>query len=85
MYCRIELSDFGLSTGFHKPHVSAYYQHLLEWEDVSNRQSQANIDNQARNSIMFNANNLTMTRKQDTGTWKANRRKLASLTASTTD
>lgn len=87
----IKLSDFGLSTGFHKQHDSAYYQKLLGGGDVSssnNRNSQANITNAtagARNSVMVNAINLTMTSKQDIATWKANRRKLAYSTVGTPD
>ncbi|ORX38172.1 putative serine/threonine-protein kinase orb6 [Kockovaella imperatae] len=81
----IKLSDFGLSTGFHKQHDSAYYQRLLGGGDVSNRQSQANMSNAARNSVMVNAINLTMTSKQDIATWKANRRKLAYSTVGTPD
>lgn len=86
----IKLSDFGLSTGFHKQHDSAYYQRLLGNGDgnaATNRQSQANINvnNGARNSVMVNAINLTMTSKQDIATWKANRRKLAYSTVGTPD
>lgn len=85
----VKLSDFGLSTGFHKQHDSAYYQKLLGGGDVSsNRQSQANMAGAAassRNSVMVNAINLTMTSKQDIMTWKANRRKLAYSTVGTPD
>ncbi|WVQ74170.1 hypothetical protein IAR50_003763 [Cryptococcus sp. DSM 104548] len=83
----IKLSDFGLSTGFHKQHDSAYYQRLLGGGDVSgnNRQSQVPTGAGARNSVMVNAINLTMTSKQDIATWKANRRKLAYSTVGTPD
>ena len=86
----IKLSDFGLSTGFHKQHDSTYYQRLLGGGDVSssNRHSQANISHSnagARNSVMVNAINLTMTTKQDIATWKANRRNLAYSTVGTPD
>lgn len=67
----IKLSDFGLSTGFHKQHDSSYYQRLL---DSSNGvQSPAAA---ARNSVMVNAIHLTMSSKDQIATWKANRRKL---------
>nr|ODN86247.1 AGC/NDR/NDR protein kinase [Cryptococcus depauperatus CBS 7841] len=81
----IKLSDFGLSTGFHKQHDSAYYQRLLGGSD--NRQSQIGGPGGpgARNSVMVNAINLTMTSKQDIATWKANRRKLAYSTVGTPD
>ncbi|WVQ79757.1 hypothetical protein IAT38_001857 [Cryptococcus sp. DSM 104549] len=92
----IKLSDFGLSTGFHKQHDSAYYQRLLGGGDVSgsaggagsNRQSQQGAPAGgagARNSVMVNAINLTMTSKHDIATWKANRRKLAYSTVGTPD
>lgn len=83
----IKLSDFGLSTGFHKQHDSAYYQRLLGGGGDTSRQSSQSISNQAqsRNSVMVNAINLTMTSKQDIATWKANRRKLAYSTVGTPD
>ncbi len=88
----IKLSDFGLSTGFHKQHDSAYYQRLLGNGDpnatTSNRASvQQSVGGTAgaRNSVMVNAINLTMTSKQDIATWKANRRKLAYSTVGTPD
>jgi protein-serine/threonine kinase len=71
----IKLSDFGLSTGFHKQHDSSYYQRLLD--SSSNLQSPtAAIQQKARNSVMVNAIHLTMTSKDQIETWKANRRKL---------
>jgi serine/threonine protein kinase len=71
----IKLSDFGLSTGFHKQHDSSYYQRLL---DSSNglQSPTAAIQQKARNSVMVNAIHLTMTSKDQIETWKANRRKL---------
>jgi protein-serine/threonine kinase len=80
----VKLSDFGLSTGFHKQHDSAYYQKLLGGGDVSNHRHSA-AGQQSRNSVMVNAINLTMTSKQDIATWKANRRKLAYSTVGTPD
>jgi protein-serine/threonine kinase len=90
----IKLSDFGLSTGFHKQHDSAYYQKLLGGGDVSGgntTKGQPSLGGGAggaagsRNSVMVNAINLTMTSKQDIVTWKANRRKLAYSTVGTPD
>lgn len=69
----VKLSDFGLSTGFHKQHDSAYYQKLL---NPSNSQSTASKAQASRNSVMVNSINLTFTSKDVIGTWKANRRKL---------
>jgi len=76
----IKLSDFGLSTGFHKQHDSNYYQRLLENGASSNGALQS-----ARNSVMVNSINLTMTNKDQIATWKANRRKLAYSTVGTPD
>lgn len=70
----IKLSDFGLSTGFHKDHDSGYYQKLLE--QAKGATSPVSAAQAARNSVMVNAINLTMTSKDQIATWKANRRKL---------
>lgn len=69
----VKLSDFGLSTGFQKKHDSNYYQRLL---DPSASQSPTATAQAARNSVMVNSINLTMTNKDQIATWKANRRKL---------
>ncbi|KAH7929472.1 kinase-like protein [Leucogyrophana mollusca] len=76
----IKLSDFGLSTGFHKQHDSSYYQKLLESGNAAQSPAAA-----ARNSVMVNAIHLTMTSKDQIATWKANRRKLAYSTVGTPD
>ncbi|KAI0921115.1 Serine/threonine-protein kinase, variant 2 [Taiwanofungus camphoratus] len=76
----IKLSDFGLSTGFHKQHDSSYYQRLL---DSAN--GVASPTTAARNSVMVNAIHLTMSSKDQIATWKANRRKLAYSTVGTPD
>ncbi len=70
----IKLSDFGLSTGFHKNHDSSYYQRLLD--QANGAVSPTSAAQAARNSVMVNAINLTMTSKDQIATWKANRRKL---------
>lgn len=70
----IKLSDFGLSTGFHKNHDSSYYQRLLD--QANGATSPTTAAQAARNSVMVNAINLTMTSKDQIATWKANRRKL---------
>ena len=67
----IKLSDFGLSTGFHKQHDSSYYQRLLDSANGVTSPTSA-----ARNSVMVNAIHLTMSSKDQIATWKANRRKL---------
>lgn len=70
----IKLSDFGLSTGFHKNHDSSYYQRLLD--QANGAVSPTSAAQAARNSVMVTAINLTMTSKDQIATWKANRRKL---------
>jgi protein-serine/threonine kinase len=75
----IKLSDFGLSTGFHKQHDSSYYQRLF---DNSNPQNQQQT---GRNSVAVNSIVLTLSSKDQIATWKANRRKLAYSTVGTPD
>jgi len=75
----IKLSDFGLSTGFHKQHDNAYYQKLLE-DPPPQSSSQSN-----RNSVAVNSITLTLSNKDQIATWKANRRKLAYSTVGTPD
>lgn len=72
----IKLSDFGLSTGFHKQHDSAYYQRLLD-----STSSTAQPLNNGRNSVAINAIHLTVSSKDQIATWKANRRKLVRLSS----
>ncbi|KAJ3925789.1 MAG: kinase-like domain-containing protein [Lentinula lateritia] len=79
----IKLSDFGLSTGFHKQHDSNYYQRLLE--SATKGPQTPNSAQAARNSVMVNSINLTITNKDQIATWKANRRKLAYSTVGTPD
>ncbi|POY76515.1 hypothetical protein BMF94_0356 [Rhodotorula taiwanensis] len=86
----VKLSDFGLSTGFHKQHDSAYYQRLLDGEAASNGNGNATATPRqgpvgARNSVALNSINLTVSSKDAIATWKANRRKLAYSTVGTPD
>ena len=76
----VKLSDFGLSTGFHKQHDSAYYQRLFEGNGNSSVPP-----NNGRNSVAINSINLTVSSKDAIATWKANRRKLAYSTVGTPD
>ena len=73
----VKLSDFGLSTGFHKQHDSTYYQKLLD--SANGVTSPTSPQGHARNSVMVNSIHLTMTSKDTVATWKANRRKLVRL------
>ncbi|GAA5978348.1 hypothetical protein JCM11641_004662 [Rhodosporidiobolus odoratus] len=80
----VKLSDFGLSTGFHKQHDSAYYQRLLEG-NVQPEATRAGVQNGGRNSVALNSITLTVSSKDAIATWKANRRKLAYSTVGTPD
>jgi serine/threonine protein kinase len=75
----IKLSDFGLSTGFHKEHDSAYYAKLLNPNNDASTPTTA--QSATRNSVMVNPIHLTMTSREQIATWKANRRKLVRLKA----
>jgi protein-serine/threonine kinase len=77
----VKLSDFGLSTGFHKQHDSAYYQSLLEGDNATSGAAAA----PNRNSVAISSINLTVSSKDQIATWKANRRKLAFSTVGTPD
>ncbi|GAA5849906.1 hypothetical protein JCM5353_009060 [Sporobolomyces roseus] len=79
----VKLSDFGLSTGFHKQHDSAYYQRLLEGTEGGRTEAGGGIN--GRNSVVVNSINLTVNSKDAIATWKANRRKLAYSTVGTPD
>ncbi|KAJ3012102.1 Serine/threonine-protein kinase [Thoreauomyces humboldtii] len=73
----VKLSDFGLSTGFHKTHDSTYYQRLLD----NNNNTQGKMD-----AIGTQKNiDLTFSRKDRMATWKRNRRALAYSTVGTPD
>lgn len=76
----IKLSDFGLSTGFHKTHDSSYYQRLLE-----NKNPNAASVAPSRNSVMVDAIHLTISNKTQIATWKKNRRVMAYSTVGTPD
>ncbi|KAJ2583967.1 Serine/threonine-protein kinase, partial [Coemansia sp. RSA 1797] len=89
----IKLSDFGLSTGFHRQHDSSYYQRLLESihrEHPADPAADAApapaapADGSApvtlRREIM-----LTLSSKEKLATWKRNRRQLAYSTVGTPD
>jgi hypothetical protein len=58
----VKLTDFGLSTGFHKTHDSSYYQQFKNAPIIKDG-SVNNID-------------LTLSRKDKIATWKKNRRSL---------
>lgn len=84
----IKLSDFGLSTGFHKTHDSSYYKKLLEKENLSGSNT-LNVPGKGgqgqRNSMMVDAIHLTMSNRQQMQTWRKSRRLMAYSTVGTPD
>ncbi|KAK6461404.1 Serine/threonine-protein kinase CBK1 [Scheffersomyces coipomensis] len=79
----VKLSDFGLSTGFHKTHDSNYYKKLLEKEPPNQTPLQPN--QLSRNSMMIDAIHLTMSNRQQMQTWRKSRRLMAYSTVGTPD
>ncbi|EPS36700.1 hypothetical protein H072_9738 [Dactylellina haptotyla CBS 200.50] len=75
----IKLSDFGLSTGFHKTHDQAYYQKLLE------KAQAPSAPKSDRNSVMVDAIHLTISNRNQVNTWRKSRRVMAYSTVGTPD
>ncbi|CAG8464919.1 3194_t:CDS:10 [Ambispora leptoticha] len=75
----IKLSDFGLSTGFHKTHDSAYYQRLLDGS-LNGASGGGHRQLPSEHDI-----NLTLSSKDRIATWRKNRRALAYSTVGTPD
>ncbi|KAF2733179.1 serine/threonine-protein kinase cot-1 [Polyplosphaeria fusca] len=73
----IKLTDFGLSTGFHKEHEASYYKKLLSAPSKSAR------DN--RNSVNLDQIQLTVSNRAQINTWRKSRRQLAYSTVGTPD
>jgi len=72
----VKLTDFGLSTGFHKLHDNNYYQQLLQGK--SNRPRD-------RNSIAIDQINLTVSNRAQINDWRKSRRVMAYSTVGTPD
>ncbi|KAF9211436.1 Serine/threonine-protein kinase [Podila verticillata] len=81
----IKLSDFGLSTGFHKTHDSQFYQRLLEGQIKGNAGNSNSNDGITSLEAGVDAINLTFSSKDKLATWKKNRRTLAYSTVGTPD
>ena len=96
----IKLSDFGLSTGFHKTHDSSYYKKLLQEDEAKKQQQQQQqqqqlnlqkpqlpneTNNGNRNTMLVDAIHLTMTNRQQMQTWRKSRRLMAYSTVGTPD
>lgn len=72
----IKLTDFGLSTGFHKQHENSYYQQLLKGTSSKPRD---------RNSVSLDQINLTVSNRAQVNTWRKSRRIMAYSTVGTPD
>lgn len=75
----IKLTDFGLSTGFHKEHDQSYYQQLIHGK----AQKPSSRDN--RNSVTLDQIHLTVSNRTQINTWRKSRRQLAYSTVGTPD
>lgn len=73
----LKLTDFGLSTGFHKQHEASYYQNLLRGHSSHRR------DN--RNSVNLDQINLTVSNRGAINNWRKSRRTMAYSTVGTPD
>lgn len=74
----VKLTDFGLSTGFHKMHDNSYYQELLK--GTSDKRKREN-----RQSVSLDQINLTISNRAQVNTWRKSRRTLAYSTVGTPD
>jgi protein-serine/threonine kinase len=72
----VKLTDFGLSTGFHKMHDNNYYQQLLQGKPKPR-------DN--RNSVAIDQINLTVSNRSQINDWRRSRRLMAYSTVGTPD
>lgn len=75
----IKLSDFGLSTGFHKTHDSQFYQRLLDGQVKGSATNNSHSDGVTRLDAGVDAINLTFSSKDKLATWKKNRRTLVNF------
>ncbi|TPX14836.1 uncharacterized protein E0L32_004945 [Thyridium curvatum] len=72
----IKLTDFGLSTGFHRLHDNSYYQQLLHGKANKPRD---------RNSIALDQINLTVSNRSQINEWRRSRRLIAYSAVGTPD
>lgn len=72
----VKLTDFGLSTGFHKLHDNSYYQQLLQGKSSKPTN---------RNSVNLDQINLTVSNRGAINDWRKSRRVMAYSTVGTPD
>ncbi|KAF7912914.1 uncharacterized protein EAF01_001935 [Botrytis porri] len=73
----VKLTDFGLSTGFHKLHDNSYYQQLLQGKSSKPRNN--------RQSVNLDEINLTVSNRSVINDWRKSRRVMAYSTVGTPD
>lgn len=75
----LKLTDFGLSTGFHKQHEASYYQTLLRGPSSSSSRQKN------RQSVNLEQINLTVSNRGHINNWRKSRRVMAYSTVGTPD
>ncbi|KAA8567367.1 hypothetical protein EYC84_010392 [Monilinia fructicola] len=73
----VKLTDFGLSTGFHKLHENSYYQQLLQGKSSKPKNN--------RQSVSLDEINLTVSNRSVINDWRKSRRVMAYSTVGTPD
>ncbi|KFX92060.1 hypothetical protein V495_03995 [Pseudogymnoascus sp. VKM F-4514 (FW-929)] len=73
----VKLTDFGLSTGFHRLHDNSYYQQLLQRQPAPKPRD--------RNSVNLDQINLTVSNRAVINDWRRSRRVMAYSTVGTPD
>lgn len=73
----VKLTDFGLSTGFHKLHDNSYYQQLMQKQPTSKARD--------RQSVNLDQINLTVSNRHTINDWRKSRRIMAYSTVGTPD
>ena len=72
----VKLTDFGLSTGFHRLHDNSYYATLLHEKPTKSSN---------RNSVSLDQINLTVSNRSVINDWRKSRRTMAYSTVGTPD
>ena len=74
----VKLTDFGLSTGFHRLHDNSYYQQLLQRQPTPGKARD-------RSSVNLDQINLTVSNRGAINDWRKSRRVMAYSTVGTPD
>lgn len=81
----IKLSDFGLSTGFHKTHSSAYWKKLKDGSSSNPANSHMGPPQSQNPNRQSTYDSIHLTMRQQISTWRKNRRLMAYSTVGTPD